>query len=539
MPIPRWPLLTAEEMRALDRHTIETLGIAGELLMECAGQLVAREAEALLSPGGRVWILCGAGNNGGDGWVAGRHLHARGVPVQILPALPPAELQGDAAANAARAERVGVPTGTRLRARAGDVIVDALFGTGLRRPVEGELARWIRKLVERPAGVRVLSVDLPSGLDADTGQVLGVAVEADATLTLGLPKLGLALEPGRRHAGQIRVGRIGILDAAPGIHPQAELWTRRAVGELLPGRPVHGHKGTFGHVLVVAGSEGMTGAAALAAHGASRSGAGLVTIACPASTNPILEVKCTEAMTSPVAETAEHALALSAQKAILELAASRDAVVLGPGVGRGGETLDLIRRLAEQLAVPLILDADGLLAFRGQLDVLKARQPVTIVTPHPGEAAALLDQTTAEVLADRPKAARALARASGAVVVLKGAGTVTAEPTGQLAVNPTGGPVLGTGGTGDVLAGVVGGFIAQGLSAFQAGIAGPAVHGAAGELFASRRGDVGLLAGELVDLLPEVLEAYRRTAEEEAAPEGDVLGFPEPADAQLAFQESH
>lgn len=539
MLFPRWPLLTAEEMQALDRHTIEGLGIPGELLMECAGQLVAREAESLLAPGGQVWILCGAGNNGGDGWVAGRHLHARGVPVQILPASPRDKLKGDAAANAARAERVGVPTGSRLRARAGDVIVDALFGTGLRRPIEGEAARWVRKLAERPARVRVLSVDLPSGLDADTGQVLGLAVEADVTLTLGLPKLGLALEPGRRHAGRIRVGRIGILDTAPDVDPQAELWSRRAVGALLPGRPAHGHKGTFGHVLVVAGSEGMTGAAALAARGAGRSGAGLVTIACPASTNPILEVKCTEAMTAPVAETSEHGLALAAEKAVLELAASRDAVVLGPGVGRAGETLDLIRRLAAQLAVPLVLDADGLFAFRGQLGVLKAREAATIVTPHPGEAAALLDQTTAEVLADRPGAARALALKTGAVVVLKGAGTVTAGPTGQLAVNATGGPALATGGTGDVLAGVVGGFIAQGLSGWHAGIAGPAVHGAAGDLFSRRHGAAGLLSGDLVDLLPEVLEAYRGAAREEATPEGDVLEFPESVDAELAFQESH
>ncbi|MCP5067550.1 MAG: NAD(P)H-hydrate dehydratase [bacterium] len=537
MTLARWPLLTADEMRALDRHTIEELGVAGELLMECAGQLVARRAEAMLAAGGQVWILCGAGNNGGDGWVAGRHLHARGVPVQIVPATPPGELRGDAAANAARAERVGVPTGARLRAQPGDVIVDALFGTGLRRPVRGDAARWIRKLSQRPSGVRVLAVDLPSGLNADTGQVLGAAVEADATLTLGLPKLGLALEPGRSHAGEIHLGRIGILDEAPQVHPQAELWTRRAVGRVLPARPVAGHKGTFGHALVVAGSEGMTGAAALAAHAAGRTGAGLVTVACPSSLHPILEVKCTEAMTAPVPETSEHALALAAEKAVLELAASRDAVVLGPGVGRSGETLDLVRRLAERLDVPLILDADGLLAFRDQLDVLKARQAVTIVTPHPGEAAALLDRTTAEVLADRPGAARELAGASGAIVVLKGAGTVTAEASGRLAVNATGGPALGTGGTGDVLAGVVGGLIVQGLSAFEAGVAGPAIHGAAGDLFSERRGDVGLLAGDLVELLPEGLATYREAARE-AEPAGDVLGFPEPARAQMAFEES-
>ena len=537
MSFARWPLLTSDEMRALDRHAIAELGISAELLMECAGQLVARKAESMLGPGGQVWILCGAGNNGGDGWVAGRQLHARGVPVQIVPAIPVEGLRGDAAANAGRAERIGVPLSARLRARAGDVIVDALLGTGLNRPVEGDVARWIRKLQQRPEAVRILAVDLPSGLDADTGQVWGVAAHADATLTLGLPKLGLTLEPGRSHAGEIQVGRIGIPDPAPGRLPQAELWTRRAIGRLLPARAASGHKGTFGHVLVVAGSEGMTGAAALAAAGAGRAGAGLVTVACPASTHPVLEVKCTEAMTAPVAETAEHGFALTAEKAILELAAARDAVLLGPGVGRGGETLGLVRQLAERARVPLLVDADGLMAFRGQLGLLKARQAATLLTPHPGEAAALLDQTPAEVLADRPAAARALARASGAVVVLKGAGTVIAKASGQLAVNPTGGAVLGTGGTGDVLAGIVSGLLVQGLTAFEAGIAGAAVHGAAGDLFAERRGEVGLLAGDLAGLLPEVLMAYRRAAEEKE-PVGDVLAFPELVRAGLAFEES-
>lgn len=537
MPFDRWPLLTSAEMRALDHHAIDELGIPAELLMECAGQLVARHAESMLRPGGQVWILCGAGNNGGDGWVAGRQLHVRGVPVQIVPAVPAEGLRGDAAANAARAERVGVPVGARLRPRAGDVIVDALLGTGLNRPVEGDLARWIRKLGQRPKGVRVLAVDLPSGLDADTGQVLGVAVRADATLTLGLPKLGLALEPGRSHAGEIHLARIGIPDAAPGSAPQAELWTRRAIGRLLPPRLVDGHKGSFGHLLIAAGSVGMTGAAALAAAGAGRSGAGLVTVACPASTNPVLEVKCTEAMTAPVAETADHGFARAAEKAILELAAARDAVVLGPGIGRGGETLGLVRQLAGRLGIPLVIDADGLMAFRGQLGMLKARQAATILTPHPGEAATLLEQTTAEVLADRPAAARALARASGAVVVLKGAGTLTARPTGELAVNCSGGPVLATGGTGDVLAGIVGGLLVQGLAAFDAGHVGAAIHGAAGDLFAARRGGAGLLAGDLAELLPEVLAAYRRAAED-GEPAGDVLAFPESAHAGLAFEES-
>ncbi len=528
MSFDRWPLVTAAEMRALDRATIDGLAVPGDLLMEVAGHAVAGQAEAALGAGGRVRVVAGAGNNGGDGWVAARHLHLRGVPVQLITTVEPSSLSGDAAANARRAEAAQVPRASELELRPGDVVVDALFGTGLSRPVEGVAAEWIARINARPEGARALAVDLPSGLDADTGQVLGIAVRADQTLTIGLPKRGLALEPGREHAGRISVARIGIADTLPSSGPRAELWTRAAAGRWLPARPPAGHKGSFGHVLIVAGSEGMTGAAALAARAAGRSGAGLVSVACPASTNGPLEALLQEAMTHPVAEHAEHGFALAAVKAVLELAGSRAAVVLGPGIGRNPETARFVLEVAPAVPVPLVLDADGLHAVREAPGVLMGRGAPTIVTPHPGEAAILLGSTPAEVQADRPAAAQALAAATGAVVVLKGAGTVTAEPGGRMVFNPTGGPVLGTGGTGDVLAGVIGALLAQRVSAFEAAALGAFVHGAAGDALAAEHGDAGGLAGDVVERLPDVLAALRTAGRRPREWRGDVLAFPEP-----------
>lgn len=523
-----WPLMTAEAMRGLDRHTIEDLGVPGELLMECAGALVAREAASQLRPGASVWVVCGGGNNGGDGLVAARHLHLRGVPVRLFFVGDPERLRGEPGANLARARTAGIPVESRLCPEPGAVVVDAIFGTGLSRAVEGPAADAIRQMVALRPEVRVLAVDLPSGVDADCGRALGVAVEADVTVTLGLPKLGLALEPGRSLAGRILVGRIGIADEAPGVVRGAELWTRAAVARALPERPVHGHKGSFGHVLVVAGSEGKTGAAALAAHGAARIGAGLVTIACPQSANPVLEVKCTEMMTAPVPETGAHALGLAAEKPLRELAEERDVVVLGPGVGRAEETQELLRRLAPSLRVPLVLDADGLFAFREDPAALKARSAPTIVTPHPGEAATLLASTAADVNADRPAAARRLAEETGAMVVLKGAATVTADCEGRLAVNPTGGPVLATGGTGDVLSGAVAGLLSQGLGPWEAAVLGVFVHGLAGDGLAASRGAAGALAGEVADALPGVLAALRAGRAGARPRTDDALAFPEP-----------
>jgi NAD(P)H-hydrate epimerase len=356
-------------------------------------------------------------------------------------------------------------------------------------------------------------------------------VRADLTVTIQAPKLGLVLEPGRSMAGRVRVARIGIAESAPGVDPDAVLWTRAGAGARLPARPSSGHKGSFGHVLVVAGSEGKSGAAVLAAAGAARGGAGLVTIACPAGLNDILEIKCTEAMTAPVADTSERALATGAAGALLELAGKRDAVVLGPGIGRSADTMKLVIGLVPRLRRPLVLDADGLFAFAGVPERLAARRAATILTPHPGEAAALLGSTPAVVNADRVGAARSLAERSGAVVLLKGAASVAAAPDGRTIVNPTGGPALGSGGTGDVLAGLAAALLAQGMPPLDAAALAAFVHGAAADRMAAGGASSGLLAGDLAGELPPEFAALRADAEIAA---GDVdgerslaLSFPE------------
>jgi NAD(P)H-hydrate epimerase len=504
-------------MRALDRHTIETLGVPDEVLMELAGRAVAEAALELLPPAGEVLVVCGSGNNGGDGLVAARLLRHEGVPVRVALLAEGRSLRGAAAANLRRAERIGLRAeGARFRIPEQGVLVDALFGTGLARPVERAAATAIRRInaAREAAGdrLRVLAVDLPSGLCAESGAALGAAVRADRTLAIALPKLGLCLEPGRSLAGRIQVARIGIADAAPGVELDAELWTRAAAGARLPARPREGHKGSFGHVLLVAGSEGKTGAAALAAEGAARIGAGLVTLACPAGLNDILEVKCTEAMTAPVRDTSERALAAGAEAAIAALAAERDAVGLGPGIGRSAETQKLVRALAARIAKPLVLDADALHAFRGDPGPLRRRRAPAILTPHPGEAASLLGTSASEVNGDRAGSARRLAAASGSVVVLKGAATVVATPSGSCVLTPTGGPALASGGTGDVLLGAVAGLLAQGVEPATAAALGAFVHGLAGDRIAERTGPSGLVASDLARELPAAVEELRRCA---------------------------
>ncbi len=507
-----WPLVGAATMRALDRHTIETLGVPGDVLMESAGravvEVVLAERAGSAAP---VLVVCGAGNNGGDGFVVARHLHLLGVPVRVLLVGERRKVRGDAATNATRLEKLGVAIATSApRSALAVVIVDALLGTGLDRAVTGAAAAAIRRInAARPAS-RVVAVDLPSGLDADTGQVHGIAVQADVTVTIGLPKLGLAQEPGRSLAGRIVVARIGIADAAPGVSRDGELWTQFAVARALPMRLATGHKGSFGHALIVAGSRGKTGAAVLAAEGAARIGAGLVTIACPASLNEILEVKCTEMMTAPVPDGADGSFATAALAPLLALARERDAVALGPGVGREAEVQKLMREFALRCSQALVIDADGLFPFaKAGLAALKARKAATILTPHPGEAARSLGVTAAEINRDRVGAARRIAATAECVVILKGAATVIADSEGRIAINPTGGPALGSGGTGDVLTGIVVGLLAQRVAAFEAATLGAWLHGFAGDRVTARRGRSGLLASEVAAELPAACEALR------------------------------
>lgn len=530
-----WPLASAAEMRALDRYSIDTLGVPGDVLMESAGRAVAERVLEGLAPGAAVCVVCGTGNNGGDGLVVARQLHLLGVPVQVGLLGDPPTLSTDAARNLERAREAGVRVeGADWEAPGQGVIVDAIFGTGLSRDVSGLAAEYIQRINDArgraPGALRVLAVDLPSGLSADTGQVLGVAVAADSTLTIGLPKIGLLLEPGRTRAGEVRVARIGIADETPDTVCAAASLTRAGAGAGLPARPSDGHKGSFGHALIVAGSAGKSGAAALAALGAGRMGAGLVSVACPEGIHAILEVKCTEAMTEGLPETAGHELAPEAVEIVRELAISRDAVGLGPGLGRGAATQACVRELVPRLELPLALDADGLVAYAKQPAALRERSGETLLTPHPGEAGVLLGATAAQVNADRVEAARTLAARSGAVVLLKGAGSVIASPQGAVAINPSGGPLLASGGTGDVLLGMVTGLLAQGLPAFEAARLGAYAHGAAADRLALRLGSTGALAGEVAAEIPATLAWLRSAAREHdegRADPGLVVPFPE------------
>ncbi|MEZ4353784.1 MAG: NAD(P)H-hydrate dehydratase [Myxococcota bacterium] len=539
-----WPLVQAAEMQALDRQTIDGRGVAGEILMESAGRALVEPVLALRRasdrPGRPVRALCGAGNNGGDGFVLVRHLHAEGVPAEAILLGDPARLPADAAANWRRLAALGAGTrvldpaapGVEWAALLDDtsVAVDALFGTGLTRPLEGAFASLVEAVADaRGRGLRVLSVDMPSGIAADTGQVLGAAIRADETVTISLPKVGLALEPGRSHAGSVRVARVGIDDPVPGRADRIELWARRAAADLFPRRPRDGHKGRFGHVLVVAGSAGKLGAASLCSRAAVRAGAGLVTLAHPAGCAAEIPGRCAEVMTEELPATKGGSFARAGEAALRQLAAARDVVAIGPGLGRDPETVELVRGIVGVLEGPLVVDADGLFALQGEaLAALHDRRAATVLTPHPGEAARLLGGEAKHVNADRIGAARRLATASRAVVVLKGAGTVVADPAGRALVIPTGGPVLASGGTGDVLTGIVAALLAAGLSGFDAAGLAAWWHGAAADRAGEAAAGFGLLASELADGLAEAAQAIRTGARGEGADEGLLLRFPGP-----------
>ncbi len=504
-------LVTAAEMRELDRRTIEEWELPGRVLMENAGRAVAQIAGELLEEtgAGRVVVVAGKGNNGGDGFVAARWLHHAGVDVEACLLGAGEELRGNAAANFEFAARMGVPIHEQagralLDDRLSDaaLILDGVLGTGISGEVRGSAREAIAAM--NAASAPVVCIDIPSGVDSDTGAILGDATWAHTTVTFALPKIGLYQYPGRERCGQIVVAPIGIPAA---LTDSDELRTTLTLEDdaawMLPGRAPDMHKGDAGRLLIVAGSVGMTGAAALAGLAATRSGAGLVYVACPQSLNDILEVKCTEALTRPMPETEARSLALAAEEPIAEMAAGMDAVVLGPGLSQHDETGELARRLATRLELPMVIDADGLNAFTGRVEELRAREIPAVITPHPGEMARLTGRSIGDIQADRLTSAREVAEASHAVVVLKGAGTVIAAPDGEAWVNATGNEGLASGGSGDVLSGMIGAFLAGGAPALDAAVAGVFYHGRAGDL-AAQPGRRGLVAPALLDVLPSV-----------------------------------
>jgi ADP-dependent NAD(P)H-hydrate dehydratase / NAD(P)H-hydrate epimerase len=512
------PLATAEEMRRADRRASEVFGVPSLLLMENAGRGAADCVERVFGAarGRRVVLVCGKGSNGGDGFVVARHLARRGAAVEVWLCAAAGEVRGDAATNLAVLRRAGLPV-TEVTGSAGsagidalgralrdaDLVVDALLGTGVTGPASGLLTEAIRAVNE--AGRPVCALDLPSGLSADGGGLLGPTVRADLTVTFGLPKRGLYLGDGAACAGRIEVADLGVPPAWLGEGFTVGLLEADDLRGAVPARPLEAHKGRYGHLLLVAGSVGKTGAAVLACRGALRVGTGLVTCAVPVSQQPVVAAQVAEAMTEPLPETAAQTLAAKALDRLIELAARTDAVAVGPGVGLEPETQAAVRDLIRGADRAMVVDADALTALVGHLDLVREAPAPRLLTPHPGEAARLLGTSVAEVQGDRLGSARRLAEAAGALVALKGARTIVTAPGGEATLNPTGNPGMATGGTGDVLTGVAGGLAAQGLAPLVALRTAVYVHGLAGDVAAASRGMAGLLAGDLADALPAAL----------------------------------
>jgi ADP-dependent NAD(P)H-hydrate dehydratase / NAD(P)H-hydrate epimerase len=498
-------VISAAEVRALDAASAG-YGMPVSSLMENAGAYLAQVAQRLVSATGRLFYLCGPGNNGGDGLVAARHSaqHGRKVLVELVGTLE--QLQGDALRNCTALQAVGIgPAPITESPGPGDVIVDCLFGTGLSRPADGAAAKAIDRInAWRAAGATVLAADVPSGLAADTGQTVGPAVRADATVTFGFLKRGLVLQPGAALAGDVHIADVGIPRACLGVLSEPGVYELEAadVLERLPAREAHGHKGTYGHVLVVGGGPGHTGAAALAAIGALRGGAGLVTVA--ARPEQLAEISRHAPEIMGVALPGLGPLGLSDVNALMDALDGKDALVFGPGLWRGEETGRLLGTLLEDAPCPTVLDADGLNVLVGHLDLLQKAKAELLLTPHPGEFARLVGKSPADVNLDRLGNARAFALQHQLVLALKGSRTVVARDDGALFVCPTGNPGMATGGTGDVLAGLCGALIAQGLSADDAALVGVWVHGRAGDLAAQTTGRLGLLASDVLGALGAV-----------------------------------
>ncbi len=511
------PIVTPLQMQEIDRRAIEDLGIPSLVLMENAGMCVVEEIErrAGTTPV-RVTSVCGPGNNGGDGIVAARLLHEKGYEAVIFLASPRKLLSKDARIQLKTASDVGVPIQLlpkgggleKLRARLAesDFVLDALFGTGMTREVTGICRDLVEAINESPG--TVVSVDIPSGLDGLSGHPAGCAVLADVTVTFAFPKLGFAVFPGAAHAGEVVVGDIGIPAAAcDGLSLEGFFTDPSHVCKAFGPRWPDTHKGSYGHLLVVSGSTGRVGAGLLTSEGALRSGAGLVTLALPASSVTAADAAAVEVMTEPLPETQAGTLAGSGLQAVKKLILERSALAIGPGLSVNDETVALVRDILELPGFPAVVDADALNAVAADLDLINARGAYTVLTPHPGEMGRLLGSSAGYVQADRVGAARECAGRTDAVVVLKGARTVIAEPGGRYYVNLTGNPGMSTAGSGDVLTGMIGALLARGLDPILSSVASVYLHGAAGDFAAEMYTEHSMTAGDLLTEIGPALKA--------------------------------
>lgn len=518
--------VTALQMRNIDRRTIQEAKIPGLDLMERAGQGAARVALEMLgaTKGKKVIHFCGKGNNGGDGFVVARLLAQKGVSPQVFLLGKRKQVRGDAKENLDRLIQMGVEVEelSRIEELSGldtaHLVVDALLGTGVSGAVQGLIAQVIHLIND--SGLPVLAVDIPSGVNADTGEILGCGVRADRTATMALPKRGFFFSPAREQVGMLTVVDIGVPSWVVDQEKlSVETLGRREMAQLIPSRSADAHKGSCGRVLVLAGSVGMTGAAALTSMAVLRAGAGMAILGIPESLNQIMEVKLTEVMTRPLPETKTQALALDSLEAIQELLSWTDVLAIGPGLSADPQTVQLVRHLLPKLSCPTVVDADGLNAIAQNSGLLKSVKTPLVLTPHAGELARLSGMDISLKADERIDAAVSLSQRYGVVCVFKGSPTLVADQEGQVSINTTGNAGMATAGAGDVLTGMIAGFLAQGLSPWEAAKLGVYLHGLAGDVARDARGEWGMVAGDLVEAIPEAIfrTCDRRAKRKEAA----------------------
>jgi len=510
-------VLTPERMAKYDGYAIKTWGIPSTVLMENAGRSTYRLTKKHYLEGKkRIAIFCGRGNNGGDGFVMGRYALRDGFQTRIFLLCKASDLKGDAALNMGLYRSIGGEiiecpdrlTGVKDGIRDADIVVDAIFGTGLSKPVAGIEKKVIDEI--NASGKPVIAVDIPSGIDGRTGHPLGAAVHATHTFTYGYPKIGQILQPGAYHAGRLTVIDISI----PSFIEQKIGFDGRVIEgamirNFLKKRQPWDHKGTFGHVAVIAGSPGKTGAAVMTSLAALKIGAGLVTLLIPESLNAIVASKLTEVMTYPVKDSGTGHFLLSSYKEIADFVSDKDVLVIGPGLSQKHDTAELVRKLYQNINNPFVIDADGINAFQSNLDIIKRSKRKAVFTPHPGELSRLTEMKTKEINDDRIGVGLKFVGKTGVNLVLKGARTVIVSDKGDLYINPTGNSALAKGGSGDILTGLVGGILSQGYTMLEASIMGVYLHGYIADTWIERNTSMDLLAGDLVNGIGEALRDIR------------------------------
>jgi len=506
-------VVTSQQMREIDRKAIEENNLSGLILMENAGLRIFQSLKNIY-PGLRlkkVIVFAGSGNNGGDGFVVARHLYNYGVKVKVFLLAPFNKTKGEAGENLNTINKMGVELieteTTKLEEiqeaiQNSDLIIDAILGTGLQGKVTGLKAKVIDLI--NITNKEVVAIDVPSGLNADSGKIEGPCIKATHTITLALPKIGLLLFPGASYAGKVTVEDIGIPSyLLKNNKIKTNMVTKEIVKSLLPFRSNYSHKGSFGKVLILAGSVGMTGAAYLASEAAMRSGAGIVVLGIPRSLNPIMEVKLTEVITLPLSETEKQSLGEEAEETISKLMKNYSVLGIGPGISRQAETQRLVRKVIEKSNIPLVIDADAIYALSEDTSILKKTKTPLVITPHPGEIAKLINKDIDYILNNQLDITREIAKEFGIVVILKGARTIIANKEGEVYINVGDNSGMATGGAGDVLTGIICSLIAQGADNFSAAIAGVYIHSLAGNLARDIKGERGMIAGDILSQVPK------------------------------------